>query len=54
MLDIDKFKEANDAHGHPFGDHVLQEVSRIMKENVRDIDLATGRILVAPGFSDPA
>ncbi len=41
MLDIDNFKEANDAHGHPFGDHVLQEVSRIIKENVRDIDLVT-------------
>jgi diguanylate cyclase (GGDEF)-like protein len=39
MIDIDDFKKCNDTHGHLVGDVVLKEVSRIIKENVREIDL---------------
>ena len=40
MIDIDDFKICNDTHGHLVGDVVLREVSRIIKESVREIDLA--------------
>jgi diguanylate cyclase (GGDEF)-like protein len=39
MIDIDDFKKCNDAHGHLVGDIVLKEVSRMIKESVREIDL---------------
>jgi len=39
MIDIDDFKKCNDTHGHLVGDVILREVSRIIKENVREIDL---------------
>jgi diguanylate cyclase (GGDEF)-like protein len=31
MCDIDNFKRLNDQHGHPFGDHVLEEFARILQ-----------------------
>lgn len=39
MCDIDHFKELNDTYGHPFGDHVLQEVARMLEEMARSEDI---------------
>ncbi|MBN1550799.1 diguanylate cyclase [bacterium] len=40
MLDIDFFKNFNDAHGHPAGDRVLKIIARFMSNNIREIDVA--------------
>jgi diguanylate cyclase (GGDEF)-like protein len=39
FMDLDYFKEINDAYGHVTGGKVLIEVSRILKANVRDQDI---------------
>ncbi|MCD6356810.1 MAG: sensor domain-containing diguanylate cyclase [Anaerolineaceae bacterium] len=37
-IDLDKFKDINDAHGHPFGDKVLVEIAWRLSEAVRTSD----------------
>ena len=43
MLDIDHFKSINDNYSHATGDEVIQMVSQVMKQHVRDGDVV-GRL----------
>lgn len=40
MADIDNLKQVNDTYGHRAGDKVIREISRRIKECIRQIDLA--------------
>lgn len=40
MLDLDNFKAYNDVYGHPAGDVLLGQIGRIIKNSVRNVDLA--------------
>ena len=39
MIDVDNFKAVNDAYGHPAGDVVLQELAKVVRKAVREVDL---------------
>ncbi|MBV8031568.1 MAG: diguanylate cyclase [Betaproteobacteria bacterium] len=39
MIDIDRFKEVNDRHGHPAGDRVIRAVAELIRNNVRAHDV---------------
>lgn len=41
MIDLDNFKNINDTYGHIAGDEILKQFSNILKDNIRDIDIAT-------------
>lgn len=38
QIDLDYFKQVNDSLGHAAGDHVLQEVGRVLKSQARSLD----------------
>jgi diguanylate cyclase len=40
MIDIDNLKKINDAYGHHTGDKVIKEISRKIRECIRQIDTA--------------
>lgn len=39
LLDLDRFKQVNDLHGHAAGDAVLRQVARLLASGLRDGDL---------------
>lgn len=39
MIDIDHFKNYNDAHGHILGDKLLRDFARLVKKKIRSSDL---------------
>ncbi len=39
LIDLDRFRQLNDAHGHPFGDAILRWVADLLRESVRNTDL---------------
>lgn len=40
MIDVDHFKDFNDQYGHLTGDRILKRIGQIIKESIREIDIA--------------
>ena len=40
MIDVDYFKKVNDTYGHAAGDCVLKQVSEVIKNEIREYDIA--------------
>lgn len=40
MIDMDHFKNVNDDNDHLFGSYVLEEMGKIIQENIREVDFA--------------
>ena len=40
IVDIDRFKDINDRHGHPAGDGVLRDLAKVLVDNIRATDTA--------------
>jgi diguanylate cyclase (GGDEF)-like protein len=38
MVDIDKFKDVNDQHGHPAGDLVIRTLATLLRQRLRAVD----------------
>ncbi len=43
MVDLDRFKQVNDTHGHAIGDCVLRKIGDVLRSELRALDLA-GRL----------
>jgi diguanylate cyclase (GGDEF)-like protein/PAS domain S-box-containing protein len=41
MIDVDRFKQFNDAFGHPCGDRVLRQVAAVLQSCARQTDVVT-------------
>jgi diguanylate cyclase (GGDEF)-like protein len=39
MVDIDRFKQVNDTHGHAMGDRVIKSLARLLESSLRTEDL---------------
>ena len=39
VMDLDKFKEINDSHGHHVGDRALREVAKVLRAGIRPYDI---------------
>jgi len=39
MMDVDRFKQYNDTHGHLAGDEVLKTMGRVLQDAMRDLDV---------------
>ncbi len=39
MFDLDNLKQANDTHGHLFGDEYIEHIAKVAKENTRTEDI---------------
>jgi diguanylate cyclase (GGDEF)-like protein len=57
LADLDEFKDVNDAHGHAVGDAVLRAFAEVLRETLRESDIA-GRwggeefLLLLPGADE--
>lgn len=43
FVDLDRFKQVNDTHGHAIGDLLLREIGQRLRDTVRDQDLVSRR-----------